>query len=259
MTDGWLGGDLARETNDLFAHAYDDFNCRYQNTRWTARLLEQAQKAGLSGDHLLDVGCGTGLSFIPMLRRGWSVTACDISPEMVELARKKVGDLAVLRRADMRELPVFGRFDLVWALKEAVNYLLSEQELRAALMGMRANLAPEGVLLFDVNTLATYRRCFAEQVEVQVRGRRLVWTGRMRSETVQPGLIAEARFEAIGEPESVHMHHQRHFPESVVLEAVDAVGLKCVGILGASDPEGNLSDPLDEEVHSKGVYVCKAA
>ena len=60
-----------------------------------------------------------------MLERGWEVTACDISAAMVELARAKVGDAAELSVADMRELPSFGEFDLVWCLDDAVNYLLS--------------------------------------------------------------------------------------------------------------------------------------
>jgi SAM-dependent methyltransferase len=258
MTDAWLGGDAAREANDHFAPAYDDFNYRYQNTRWTARLLERAEAAGLEGDHLLDVACGTGLSFIPMLRRGWAVTACDISAEMLDIARSKVGNLVTFAKADMRELPVFGSFDLVWALNDALNYLLSRVELDAALAGMSSNLKPEGILLFDVNTLVTYRTFFANEVEVKVKGRHLVWSGRARPEAVEPGGIAEARFEAIGEAESVHVHRQRHFPEEEVLEAIESAGLKAVEILGVSEPEGNLVVPLDEDSHAKAVYICKA-
>ena len=113
-----------------------------------------------------------------MLERGWEVTACDISPAMVELARAKVGDRATLSVADMRELPVFGEFDLVFCLDDAVNYLLDVEELEQALTGMRRNLAPSGLLMFDVNTLQTYRTFFAEEVVVERDGRRLVWQGR---------------------------------------------------------------------------------
>lgn len=255
MTDGWIGGDTAQETNDHFASAYDDFNYRYHNTRWTGRLLERAEAAGLSGDHLLDVACGTGLSFIPMLRRGWAVTACDISPEMLEIARSKVGDFATLVKADMRELPVLGEFDLVWALNDPLNYLLSREEFDSAVSAMAGNLKPGGILIFDVNTLATYRTFFAEETHVSVKGRELVWTGNCRPEAVEPGLFAEARFEAVGEPGSVHLHHQRHFPEGEVLDAISSAGLDNVEVLGVSEPEGDLSVPLDEDNHSKAVYV----
>lgn len=65
-----------RRTYDFFASSYDDFNHAYMNVRWTARLLGRAEAAGLVGDRLLDVGCGTGHSFIPMLDRGWCATGC---------------------------------------------------------------------------------------------------------------------------------------------------------------------------------------
>ena len=105
------------------------------------------------------------------------MTASDISPAMVELARAKVGDTVDLSVADMRELPRCGEFDLVWCLDDAVNYLLSGEELEQALGGMRRNLGPEGLLMFDVNALETYRTFFAEEVVVERDGRRLVWRG----------------------------------------------------------------------------------
>src|SRR5262249_6156918 len=104
--------------------------------------MPELERHGLRGKRLLDVGCGTGKSFLPMLKRGWDVTGCDISASMVELARTKVGDAALLSVEDMRELPTLGEFDLVWCLDDAVNYLLSVDELERALSGMRQNLAP---------------------------------------------------------------------------------------------------------------------
>lgn len=256
MTDGWLGGDLAEDSNNRFASAYDDFNKRYQNTRWTERLLGRAEAAGLDGNRLLDVACGTGLSVIPMLRRDFLVTGCDVSSEMLDIARGKIGDLAELRRADMRELPEFGAFDLVWAVNDPINYLLSTDELVACLDGMRRNLAPGGIVVFDINTLTTYRTFFASTLKVEVNDRELVWTGLANPDGVQPGMIAEARFEAVGEADSVHLHKQRHFPEEEVREALKVAGLELVEVSGEID--GDLQRPLDEEVHGKAVYVCKA-
>jgi SAM-dependent methyltransferase len=250
------GEGSARESYDAFAAAYDDFNHRYQYEAWTGRLLAEAERVGLSGERLLDVGCGTGLSFIPMLERGWEVTACDISPGMLEIAREKVGEAATLLEADMRALPTLGRFDLVWAVNDAVNYLLDEAELEAALSRMRENLAPGGIVLFDLNTLGTYRSFFSEEEVVEVGGRRFRWRGQMTAEQVQPGSISEARFEEEGAPESVHVHHQRHFTEAEVLAAIEAAGLRCLGVLGLSEPSGLLSPGLDDLEHAKAVYLC---
>jgi hypothetical protein len=57
----------------------------------------------------------------------------------------------------MRRLPVLGEFDLITCLDDAINHLLGPDELADAFDCLRANLAPSGLLVFDVNTLAAYR------------------------------------------------------------------------------------------------------
>ena len=246
--------DSPKQSYEAFAPVYDDFNRDYLNERWTGRLLAKAQEAGLEGDRLLDVACGTGLSFTPMLARGWQVTACDISPAMLEVAASKAGDDAKLVTADMRELPSLGEFDLVWALNDALNYLLSLEELEATLAGMRRNLALGGVALFDANTVAAYRAFWSGETVVEEKGRRMIWKGRESPEAVRPGELHEARFEAEGEPGLTHVHRQRHFPEAEVRAAIEASGLRCAHVFG--DREGTLHTDLDEEVHTKAIYLC---
>lgn len=256
MTMAWSSDSSALTTYEVYAAAYDDFNHEYMYERWTGRLLAAAEASGLQGDRLFDVGCGTGLSFIPMLDRGWSVTACDISPAMLDLARTKVGSAASLLTADMRQLPKLGEFDLIWAVNDAMNYLLSGAELEAALLGMRRNLALDGIIAFDVNTLATYRTFFSTAQAVELNGRHFVWRGLMAADDVKPGSINEARFEAKGEENLTHVHRQRHFTEREVRRAIEAAGLKCVQVMGESN--GDLEPGLNEDLHTKGVYLCSA-
>jgi SAM-dependent methyltransferase len=246
----------ARQTYDAFAASYDDFNHRYQYERWTGELLDRAEATGLEGYRLLDVGCGTGLSFALPLAQGWAVTGCDISPRMIEAAAARAGEGAALHVVDMRALPRFGEFDLVWAVNDAVNYLLDAAELQAALAGMRRNLAPGGVVLFDLNTLAAYRSFFGEEVVVERGGRRLVWQGMGSAGDSEPGSIFEASFDGEGVGVEPHTHRQRHFAEAEVLGAIERAGLRCVEVSG--ELEGELTQGLDEETHTKAVYVCKA-
>lgn len=258
MSAEWPGGDGAREAYEAFAPVYDDFNrgYGYMYERWTGVLLEKAEEAGMGGKQLLDVACGTGLSFISMPGRGWRVTGCDISPAMIELARAKAGDDVSLHVADMRELPDLGLFDLIWVVNGPINYLLSTGELKAALKGMSRNLAAGGIVLFDVNTLATYRGFFSEEWIVEERGRRLVWRGQASPEKFTPGSVCEARFEAMDEPGSERVHKLRHFQKHEVLAAIEAAGLICVASYG--EREGDLYPSLDEETYTKAVYLCRA-
>ena len=255
MTGEADAGVQARETYDAFAASYDEFNHRYKYERWTGKLLERARAAGLAGDRLLDVGCGTGLSFAAMLDLGFEVTGCDISPAMLARARERTGGRATLLEADMRELPVLGEFDLAWAVNDAINYLLTSADLRDTLIGMGRNLAPGGVVLFDVNTLAGYRSFFSGETQVDHDGRRFSWTG---SDSVEapPGSIFEASFDGEGAGITPHVHRQRHFPEEEVRKAVEASGLRLVEVAGELD--GELSSGVDEERHTKAVYVCTA-
>ena len=245
------------------APVYDDFTAHHDYELWLGNLLPELERLGLKGNRLLDVACGTGKSFLPMLNRGWEVTASDISAAMVELARGKVGDAVDLSVADMRDLPDFGRFDLVWCLDDAVNYLLSGAELEQALRGMRRNLGPAGLLMFDVNALKAYRTFFAEEVVVERDGRRLVWKGRS-SAGFEPGAITEASFEVWprqggdGPLIAPEMHRQRHFPEAEVLAGLEAAGLECLEVFGHGE-DAVLKQPFDDEAHHKAVYIARAS
>jgi SAM-dependent methyltransferase len=244
-----LRGD-ARLAYETLAPSYDAFNSRYEYERWTTRLLDCAGRAGLRGDRLLDVGCGTGLSCVVPLAHGMSVTGCDVSPAMLERARARMAGRAALVEADMRALPLLGEFDLIWSVGDPMNYLSGEEELIATLCGMRRNLDPAGIVLFDLNTLEGYRRVWIDEHRFEGGGRSFGWRGVPRA--VIPGGRFEASFEGDGMETS--RHRQRHFPRAQVLGAIESAGLRCVEVYG--ERLGELEPGLDEERHTKAVYVC---
>jgi SAM-dependent methyltransferase len=250
--------DAARRTYDALAPSYDAFTLGYgyKYETWTATLLAWAEAEGLRGERMLDVACGTGFSFIPLLERGWRVTGCDLSPAMIESARAKVGDRAELLVADMRELPKLGEFDLIWSINSALNYLLGVEELTAALAGMRRNLAPQGLALFDLMALKTARAFFAGDLTVEREGKKFLWRGTLAADEVTSGAIGGGRLEEEGKPNPVDVHRMRHFGEAEVLAAIEAAGLRCLRVLGES--EGNLHPELDEEAQATAVYICRA-
>lgn len=244
----------ANSPYETFAPYYDACTVGYLAERWTGRLAALAEGCGVAGKRLLDVGCGTGKSFVPMLERGWEVVGCDLSPAMLEIAREKVGEEVRLEIADVRELPVFGEFDLVWALNDTLNNLLSASELRAAVEGMGRNLAPDGAILFDLNTLMLHRQIHEPRTEGhEVDGVKMSWTG-LATEEVKAGSTWESRFEIDGNPTAAHTHRQRHFSEAEVLAAIETAGLKPLGVWG--DYEGAQDQPLDEERHQKAIYIA---
>lgn len=248
---------------ESIAPVYDDFTAHHNYADWVEMLLALATTHGLAGETVLDVACGTGRSFEPLLARGWRVTGCDISAGMLAAAREKAAGRVRIEHADMRTLPVFGSFDLALCLDDALNYLHSEAELEATLRGMAANLAPGGIVVFDSNTLVNYRTFFAERVEVEARGVRMIWEG-LATEEAAPGEIFEARFSveplAPGAGPSIkpELHRQRHHPEAEVRAAIEAAGLELLGLYG-HHRDGVPHRPMSEADHTKAIYVARLA
>lgn len=253
--------DPAQAAYDHIAPYYDAFTAHHDYELWLGALLEAACRLGLSGNRLLDVACGTGKSFLPMLPRGWQVTACDLSEPMLAQAAAKVPSHVRLETADMRSLPEFGRFDLVWCLDDAVNYLRDTGELRACLTGLRRNLAPAGLLIFDVNTLHTYRSFFAETQVHDLGDCRLIWRGH-GSTAIEPGSHVAGTFEVApkagtnGVQWSSAVHRQRHFRPEEVLEAMRGAGLSCAGQFGHGF-DARLEQPLSEDRHTKAIFIAR--
>lgn len=255
--------DHARVAYDAFAEHYDLFTAHHDYEGWTRTLERLAKAHGLSGDRLLDVACGTGKSFLPFLERGYRVTACDISPFMIERAARTAGDLARLLVHDMRALPRLGQFDLVCCLDDAVNYLVTTDELRAALNGMARNLGPEGVLLFDVNTVHSYRSFFGSLAVVPSRDSVVVWQGHTEREFAS-GELARATAEMLERTSGGEwrrhqaVHHQRHHPREAIEAALESAGLACASVYGMQ-LDGSVEEGFDERHNSKAVYVARRA
>ena len=127
MATGLEPSTQAGEAYDALASGYDTLTRDYAYDRWLPALEQLAHDHGLAGHRVLDVACGTGESFLPLRARGYEVTGCDISAEMLGRARRKAPDV-LLHHLDMRELPVLGSFDLVTCIDDGLNYLLEEHE-----------------------------------------------------------------------------------------------------------------------------------
>ena len=252
-----MGADPALVAYERFAAVYNDFNHSNDYERWLGEvLLPELEKHGLrTAGRALDVGCGTGRAFRPLLRRGWNVHGCDLSPAMLELAATEGTAEVPLLAADMRALPHLGDFDLVLSLNDSVNYLLGDRDLVLALSGMRRNLSGHGLLIFDVNSRSTYSDGYVGERRVEHGGSQWVWTGR--------GEVGPAIFEAeiTGDrlPGPIR-HFERFRSEMEVRDAMRAAGIEAVAALGMSEvgDEILLSGPLCEERDYKLIFIGKA-
>jgi SAM-dependent methyltransferase len=108
-----------RASFDTAARTYDAARPDYPSTLFDA-LVRAARLR--PGDHLLEVGCGTGKATVPLARRGFRITALELGPRLAEAARERLAvhpDVRVLT-ADFESWHPRGSgpqdgFDLVYA------------------------------------------------------------------------------------------------------------------------------------------------
>lgn len=245
--------DHARVAYDAMAPIYDSFNAQNDYFSWFNVLLPRLERLGLRGfGTLLDVACGTGRAVEPMQLRGWLVRGCDISSEMVERARAKHPDVP-FDVADMRELAVYRPegFDLVWALNDPVNYLIGDGDLQLAIEAMGRNLAADGLLVFDCNTIALFADSFNIQGGMQ-RGDSWTWKARGEVDGVWEAELS-------GDGVETHVHRERHYSVPEVQRAILDAGLEPVAAMGQRETEDGLviEDGWDEERDAKIVHVVR--
>lgn len=124
-----MAGDETPQSPDrygeLWADAYDD-----EYSFMVPPAGQLSVLTGLArGGRVLELGIGTGRVALPLAARGVSVEGLDASPSMVARLRSKPGGHAIpVTMGDMAELPVDGRFHLVYVVFNTFFNLLTQRD-----------------------------------------------------------------------------------------------------------------------------------
>ena len=142
----------------ILARYYDRLTADVDYERWTDYAERHFRKSKQPVRSVVDLACGTGSLACLLARRGYSVTAVDLSPDMLTVAEQKCRDLDVtLLCQDMSRLDLPpGRADAVICCLDSVNYVTRPAALRRTFQRVHDALAPGGLFLFDVKTPAAF-------------------------------------------------------------------------------------------------------
>jgi 2-polyprenyl-3-methyl-5-hydroxy-6-metoxy-1,4-benzoquinol methylase len=102
---------------------------------------------------VLDIACGAGRHAIALSRKGYDVTANDLSGFLLGTARSEAvgnGLHISFSNCDMRMLRLDRKFDLVVQLFSSFGYFETEAEDRAVLRNVHAMLLPGGWYVLDL-------------------------------------------------------------------------------------------------------------
>lgn len=149
---------------------------RHAYAPWLAEVLDYDSTAGLD---VLDVGCGQGIDLVQYARAGARVTAVDLTPRHVELARQHLdalglsGEVAV---GDAEQLPFpETRFDRVFSN----GVLHHTPDIEAALTEIHRVLRPGGEARVIVYNRRSFHYWLFQVLHQGIRKRQLFEEGSM--------------------------------------------------------------------------------
>lgn len=108
---------------------------------------------------VLDLGCGTGTLTELLARKGYDMIGVDNAEEMLRIAmekRERSGLDILYLLQDMRELDLYGTVGAVVSVCDSLNYLLAEEDIVQTFKRVNNYLYPQGVFIFDFNTVYKY-------------------------------------------------------------------------------------------------------
>jgi SAM-dependent methyltransferase len=120
--------------DDWYATAFDAASAEMAWTDRTGPEVDRVAKIlqPQGGERVLDMACGSGRHSLELRRRGFEVVGADISPDLIEIARRDAGEAGLevdFVLSDLRDLGFDSEFDLVLNLNDgAIGYLESDEE-----------------------------------------------------------------------------------------------------------------------------------
>lgn len=158
-----------------FASLYDGINgSAYPH--YADFLCECFSKSEIPVREVLDLGCGTGGIASLLASRGYDMVGIDSSPDMLAQAySRNAGSNTLLLCQDMRSFELYGTVQAVYSSFDCLNYI-EGKDLASVFALVRNYLEPNGLFVFDVNTLSRYTAVFDGKSYVyEPDGNMLVW------------------------------------------------------------------------------------
>jgi len=150
-----------RTANDAWAKLTSD--APVSGIRATVRAGRDQMRANLiarlpeslAGKRILDAGCGTGALALELAKKGASVVAIDLSPNLIELAKERISSVdrqnIDFRSGDMLDEGL-GEFDYVVGMDSMIHYCAAD--MLVVLEKLAPRVSNKIVFTFAPSTLA---------------------------------------------------------------------------------------------------------
>ncbi len=150
----------------VFARYYDELTANIDYRKRAQYFHAIIQKFKKTKENiLLDLACGTGSISEEMAKLSYDVIGVDYSEEMLGMAIEKKFDSGLPIQylcQDMRNIDMFGTVDITICALDSINHLGSLDDVRKVFERVSLFAEPDGLFIFDVNTLYKHRKILAD-------------------------------------------------------------------------------------------------
>lgn len=151
---------------DLFAEYYDELMSEVDYSA-RAKYIDSLIKSYKPDAHLLvDLACGTGSMTVELAAMGYDVIGVDLSENMLSKAREKSDGSILYLCQSMQQLDMYGTIDAFVCTLDSLNHIEDRKQLLLALSRVSLFMEPDGVFVFDMNTLYKHERILADNAFV---------------------------------------------------------------------------------------------
>lgn len=238
---------------NLFGREYSElYNVLYEAKDYNAEcdfIQALIKKYATKSVSILDLGCGTGGHLIPFIERRYKVSGIDISPHMIDIARKRCADANItanLMTGDIRTFSIDEKFDIGLSLFAVLSYITEDKDLTAAFRNVHTHLNPKGTLIFDVwHGLGIIKNKPLERIKRFENGAQEIIRLTEPIHDSQRNLI-HINFDLIAIEKNIvidrvqEKHTVRYFFEEEIQEMLNRVGFSSVSFCPFMKPHGIL-------------------
>ena len=222
-----------------FARVYDIFMDNVEYEKWAEYLIGSLKEYGIEDGIVLELGCGTGVMTELLAESGYDMIGVDNAEEMLEIAmEKKVesGHDILYLLQDMREFELYGTVRAVISACDSVNYITDDEDLTEVFRLVNNYLDPEGIFLFDMNTVHKYRDLLGDTTIAENRDEgSFIWDN---SYDEEEGLnyyelaVFLPREDGLYE-KSEEVHCQKAYPQEEIETLIKEAGMELLAVYDA--------------------------
>ena len=248
-----------------FARVYDMFQDNVDYEAWGRWLKQQLASRGITDGLVLELGCGTGTMTELLAEAGYDMIGVDNSEEMLaEAMEKRVesGHDILYLLQNMQEFELYGTVRAVVSVCDSMNYITEEEDLEHVFSLVNNYLDPQGICLFDMNTIYKYQTMIGDTTIAENREEgSFIWENSYDEETginTYELTLFIPREDGLYEKDE-EIHYQRAYSLEKIRELIEKAGLTFVAVYDAYtlDPPREDSERLTFVVREHGKNITE--